>query len=372
MNLRGWLVLILVASTGCQTTSTAVNASKDEAPTKAVEVKKSRPKDDSLIPRGFDFANAPEVIAFGSCADQDKAQPIWDVIFKANPELFIFAGDNIYASQPEKRPFSAQYKKLNLIPEFRHFRERVPILATWDDHDYGVNDAGSDNPEKEEARREFLYQWSYVKDSLKMNQDGVYHAKILGGVRKKSPTLQVIILDTRWFRSPLKKEEDPADSSKKYVPETDKKTTILGEEQWVWLERQLRKPADVRIVVSSIQLIAEGHTFEKWANFPHEKERFFNLLRRTQPRNLFVVSGDRHRASIAKQDVRGWGTLYDITASGLNKAIDKNESDPSYVGEQIKVDNFGLALIDWSRRKIEIQLRNADNAIVNKLDLKIR
>ena len=32
-------------------------------------------------------------IAFGSCAKQDKDQPIWEAIFAAKPDLFVFLGD---------------------------------------------------------------------------------------------------------------------------------------------------------------------------------------------------------------------------------------------------------------------------------------
>ena len=35
-------------------------------------------------------------IAFGSCADQDQPQPIWDAVLAYRPELFLFAGDNVY------------------------------------------------------------------------------------------------------------------------------------------------------------------------------------------------------------------------------------------------------------------------------------
>ena len=35
-------------------------------------------------------------IAFGSCADQHHPQPIWDKVLAYDPELFIFAGDNVY------------------------------------------------------------------------------------------------------------------------------------------------------------------------------------------------------------------------------------------------------------------------------------
>lgn len=330
------------------------------------------PAFNDLVPRGLDFANAPEVIAFGSCANQEAPQPIWDTIAKNNPDLFIFSGDNVYASAKEAKPISTQYKKLNQIKEFRSFREKFPFLVTWDDHDYGMNDGGADNPDKEEAKKDFLNQWPYVKDSIRLNQGGIYHAKLLGGVKKKSPIVQVILLDTRWFRSPLKPANDSANPKKKYVPNEDKGATLLGEEQWHWLERQLLKPANVRIVVSSIQFVADEHGYEKWGLFPKEKDRFIQLLKRTNAKNLFIVSGDRHRGTIAKMDIKGWGPLFDITASSINKPSDLDEEDPSYVGPQIKKENFGLALIDWHKKRIRFEVRDIDNNIINKIETSMK
>lgn len=325
-----------------------------------------------LVPRGLDFANAPEVIAFGSSANQDASQPIWDVIAKNNPDLFIFSGNNVYASTKEAKPISLQYKKLNQIKEFRSFREKIPFLVAWDDHDYGMNDGGADNPEKEEAKKDFLNQWPYVKDSLKLGQAGIYHAKILGGVKKKSPTVQVVLLDTRWFRSPLKLANDPTNPQRKYLPNEDKGATLLGEEQWRWLERQMLKPANVRIIVSSIQFVAEAHGFEKWGLFPKEKDRFIQLLKRTNAKNVFMISGDRERGSIAKMDIKGWGPLFDITASSINKPTDLEEEDPSYIGPQIKKENFGLALIDWHRKRIRFEIRDIGNNVVNKIETSLK
>ncbi|MEI7975491.1 MAG: hypothetical protein WCH92_05855, partial [Betaproteobacteria bacterium] len=37
-------------------------------------------------------------IIFGSCIDQKKPQPIWQTILATKPDLFIFGGDNVYAS----------------------------------------------------------------------------------------------------------------------------------------------------------------------------------------------------------------------------------------------------------------------------------
>lgn len=360
-------------STGVVNTDSKTNPpSSETTKTPPAKFVYKPPVFNDLVPRGLDFANAPEVIAFGSCANQEAPQPIWDTIVKNNPDLFIFSGDNVYASAKEAKPISTQYKKLNQIKEFRSFREKIPFLVTWDDHDYGMNDAGADNPDKEEAKKDFLNQWPYVKDSIKLNQGGIYHAKLLGGVKKKSPVVQVILLDTRWFRSPLKPANDPANPKKKYVANEDKGASLLGEEQWHWLERQLLKPANVRIVVSSIQFVADGHGFEKWGLFPKEKDRFIQLLKRTNTKNLFIVSGDRHRGTIAKMDIKGWGPLFDITASSINKPTDLDEEDPSYVGPQIKKENFGLALIDWHKKRIRFEVRDIENNIINKIETSLK
>ena len=87
-------------------------------------------------------------IAFGSCAHQDLPQPIWDAILAWRPELFVFAGDNVYGdlAPGAANPLAGAYAKAARIAGYRALREQVPVLATWDDHDYGHNDAGGDFP----------------------------------------------------------------------------------------------------------------------------------------------------------------------------------------------------------------------------------
>lgn len=342
-------------------------------PQSAETIRASIAQDLNIIPRGIDFSKAPETVAFGSCANQDAPQPIWPVIGANSPDLFLFMGDNIYANRPEQKPMSQQYWKLAKLTDFKTFREKVPFLVTWDDGDYGQNDGGMDYEGKETSKKEFLKFWPYVKDSLSLNQGGIYHAKIIGGAKKKQPSLQVIMLDTRYFRSPLKQNPNAAtEPLKKYVPNDDPQATILGAQQWDWLEEQLQRPADARFIVSSIQFIPETHGFEKWSNFPKEKERLLNLLRKTQAKNVFIMSGDRHLGIISKQEVKGYGPLYEITASSINRPSDLDETDPSYIGTPIKSENFGLALIQWKKKKITFQLKNIKNEILNSVDVPLK
>ena len=92
-------------------------------------------------------------IAFGSCADEEKPQPIWDAVLAYRPELFVFMGDNVYGdvrngrNVPEAELIESpqhSYALARKVPGLAALRSRVPHLATWDDHDYGKNDAGAD------------------------------------------------------------------------------------------------------------------------------------------------------------------------------------------------------------------------------------
>lgn len=99
-------------------------------------------------------------VAFGSCADESREQPFWDVIRKENPDLFLMVGDAVYAdiqdgerlSEPSAEAIQRSYELMGEIEEFRKFQRRVPIMVAWDDHDMGMNDAGAEFPIKQKSK----------------------------------------------------------------------------------------------------------------------------------------------------------------------------------------------------------------------------
>lgn len=322
----------------------------------------------STIPsRGLDFAASINKVAFASCMNQDAPAPLWTDILNSKPDLFLFMGDNIYGSHTSQQPIAEQYKKLDTIPEYVQVREKIPFLATWDDHDFGMRDGGADWIGKDNAKRDFLNYWGYSRNSIPVEQGGVYHAKIIGPKKK---TVQVIMLDTRYYRSPLKDAPGMEGKAMDYVPQDD--GTVLGNAQWEWLEAQLKRPADLRFIVSSIQLIANDPKFEKWGNFPKERQRFFDLLKKLKTRNVILLSGDRHVASISKMDLKGYGPLYEITSSSINRPNNYPDADSHYVGTTYSKENFGLAQIDWHKKTVKAEIRGSNNEVVNAVEIKFR
>jgi alkaline phosphatase D len=173
------------------------------------------------------------------------------------------------------------------------------MVAVWDDHDVGMNDGGATNPHKEVAKEIAADFYDWESTDPRMNRDGVYVSYAFGPAGAK---VQVILLDTRWFRSDLVHSPD----GKGYAGSNDSQATMLGATQWSWLEEKLSEPADVRLVVTTIQFIAVGHPWERWAAFPLEQTRFYHTVAAAQRRGggngVVLLSGDRHVGGVYKQE----------------------------------------------------------------------
>jgi alkaline phosphatase D len=251
-----------------------------------------------------------------------------------------------------------KYRRLAGRTEFIELLEVCPVEATWDDHDYGANDAGSDYPMREASESAFLDFWKVPADDSRRSRPGVYAARFFGPSDQR---VQLIVLDTRYFRSPLLREGRRSGKGP-YAPNAAADAALLGEEQWRWLEQQLRAPAQLRIVATSIQFSASHHGWEGWANFPREQERFLDLVRRTGAEGIVLISGDRHMAELSLREPPGLYPFYDLTSSGLNVVfpISTPSENTNRVGEAYLEPNFGEILIDWDTGAPSLTLRIRD------------
>lgn len=297
-------------------------------------------------------------IAFGSCIQEQRAIPLLKTIVAEQPQLMLMLGDNIYADTTDMQVMQAKYAKLKRDAGFQQLLQTCPILATWDDHDYGKNDAGADYSKRVESQRLFVDFWGDSKNSPRRRRPGVYDARIWGPPGKR---VQVILLDTRYFRSPLKQGERRVGGP--YYPDPSPDKTMLGEAQWQWLGQQLRQPAELRIIGSSIQLVADSSGQETWANLPRERERFLKLVAETQARGVLLLSGDRHWAEISRTNEQTPYFIYDITSSSINQI--HRRGTPT--ANRYRVDsgtfhreNYGFLQIDWTQSpaRIEISIRD--------------
>lgn len=305
-----------------------------------------------VSPRAERSGATQTVIAFGSCLKQAKPAPIFEHLLAAEPDVLVMLGDNVYVDQPRvpKRAeeFGPVYNELEAQPYWARVRDEVPLLlATWDDHDYGKNDAGQEWPLKEAGKKEFVRFYPDSAAQLPGDRDGIYHAAIVGDEDQR---VQFIMLDTRWFRGKLNRKPGPRGKRGPYLPNTDMSRPLLGEAQWAWLEEQLREPADVRVIGSSIQVVSREHGWECWGNFPQELDRLYRLIGETEARGVVFLSGDRHLGEVSKDaDAATPYPMWDVTASGFNQD-DRKVAEPNRYRQGVvrRTSHFGLLEIDWS------------------------
>ncbi len=283
-------------------------------------------------------------IAFGSCARQNKEQPIWVRVNAWNPELFIFLGDNIYGDTEDMAVMRGKYDELAAKPGFRTLRRRSEVIATWDDHDYGVNDGGSEYPKKVESRAMFLDFWGVPLDHERRSHTGIYGSYFFGPAGRR---VQIILPDNRTFRSPLLGYSVEPEDKGQYIVNPDPAATMLGAQQWDWLEAELRRPADLRIFASSTQVLADAPGYEAWINYQADHQRLLDLIDFAQVENLVIISGDTHYAELSRLEAGMPYPLYDLTSSGLTEVWPVFGPNRHRIAQAPLAPNYGRLSIDW-------------------------
>ena len=308
-------------------------------------------------------------LGFGSCLHQDRSMAILKTIEKKELDLFMFIGDNVYGDQKDGeldkliRTYKQQYNNLE------NFLKNVSTEFIWDDHDFGLNDGGSNYRYKDRAKELFLETWKIPSQDPRRLRDGLYFDKM---IEKNGLKVHLIFLDNRTFKSEWKlTDEFNKEGKERYVKDFDSDKTLLGKKQWQWLKDKLNEDSDIKIVLSSLQILSLGHGWESWDKLPLERERLFNLIDESNVSNLFILSGDRHRGGFYSFKTDDNNDIYEFTSSSLNLPIPFNteEKGSLRIGSTYRKANFGVVRI--FKDKVVMELTSNKGKVVNSLNVEI-
>ncbi len=286
----------------------------------------------------FHFKTAPAngdhkafTVGFGSCskAEDDRLQPIWQQVALADPDLFFWVGDNIYADSLYPQFIAELYRMNHNVPMLKELMRSTPMLATWDDHDYGLNDHDRTNPIKEDALKIFQQYWANPSYGEPDNP-GVYFKYTYSGV-------DFFFLDGRYYRDPYDKPDDV-------------NKTMLGAGQLAWLKEELSKSEAIFkvLVCGSGWTSLKGPGGDSWSSFITERDALFQYLIDEKIEGVVLMSGDTHRAEInaIPFSEKGGYDLYEFVSSPLSQdtsnrarvVMPEYHMDEPYTGAV----NFGL------------------------------
>lgn len=332
-------------------------------------------------------------IAFASCHKRKVAHPrLWETVSQLKPQAFVWTGDTVY---PPKRGeaslnvLKSEYEQLryNESLGYNNFitsKLEVDVVGTWDDHDYGSNDAGKELNQRKERRKLFLDMLGYQpekQERIFQNRSGVFHSVDYTGPAGRK--LRVILLDTRWNR-----DFHCFPSLATYIPfgfgtivacltrwlaaglgltGCMQDSTILGEQQWSWLKNQFDGSAELYVVVSSIQFFSTNPVMEGWGHFPQEQQKLLRLL---NGKPVVILSGDVHYAEFLSAGNKH--QLLEVTSSGITHACQqpwygKLACEPLletfhdhrlYRAAYYMKPNFGFLEIDWAKQRFRVDIHS--------------
>jgi alkaline phosphatase D len=305
-------------------------------------------------------------LAFGSCDKADQDQSFWPIIASDNPDAWIWLGDIVYSNSMKAKIIKKKYKELKNNHFYSDFSNQMPVYGVWDDNDYGDGDGGKDYKLKL-ASRNILYDFLNIpKSNPAWDREGAYQSY---HIEKAGISVRLILLDVRYFRDKL---EPNTDGSSRYL--ANPKAEILGDQQWEWLEKELSLASeDVVIIGSGTQIIPEEHPYEKWADYPTERMRLFNLLNQYSQKRIVLLSGDRHMAEASAIALNGERFLYELTSSGLTHTWTQGDSEPNgyRIRELFPVKNYGIIEVIKSENEMQViaDLKTIDGHLLDRYEI---
>lgn len=318
----------------------------------------------------FSYLNGQEktfTISFGSCHKHNKPESdqILEAIATENPNVFIWLGDVVYGKDGDAADLTAKYNQLKTKSSYQKLLQQTKVLAIWDDHDYGINNGGSNYKNKTKSLIDFGAFANLNNAEEIVRRGGAYqHYEFTQNDVKISITL----LDNRFFRTPYLGEKIAGQIS-------NTQGVLLGDQQWRWLEDILKNStANIHLFAGGIQFLSNKHRFEKWANYPQERMRFLSLLKKYQIKTPVFLSGDRHHSELSilkEKDI----VLADITSSGMTEAISWNSKEPNpyRIGEVVTQNSYASLTVDLNTLKSIVSFHDirGEKIISKELELAI-
>lgn len=284
---------------------------------------------------------------------------IFTTIDRANPDLMIWLGDNMYLREPDwytRTGYYHRYTHTRSLPEMQALLARTHHYATWDDHDYGPNNPDRSWAHKELAKETFDLFWGNLTSGLPINKTTTGSAGITSTFRYNDTDF--FLLDNRSFRTP--NDQERADNK-----------TLLGEAQLEWLiESLIFSNSPWKMVCLGGQVLTDSGRGEGYLSLAPEEQKY--LLRRINEEGItgvVFVNGDRHHTEMSEMKLPNGNMVYDLTISSLTAGTGngRNEVNNFRVPGTLVVEhNYGILTFSGplNERALRLDVYDTEGALL--------
>ena len=274
---------------------------------------------------------------------------ILDRVAAEAPDLFLFVGDTIYADSPRDDAavtlahYRDKHRENRDDPSLQRLLARTAVAAIWDDHEV-ANDFDGSHFAMAEGRTALREYWP-----MRTGDPTVLYRRLSWG-----PAADVVILDTRQYRSPNEKNDGPG-------------KTMLGRRQKEWFKEEMRASrAPFKFVVSSVPFLGPFGR-DKWNGYATERDELKRFIRQEVTGNAVFLSADMHLAmDLADRDglrdfiagpIGAWPFCRIVPRRGPLRNTERFSLCDTYT--------YGLIAVrpEASPPEIEVQVRDSENAV---------
>lgn len=257
-----------------------------------------------------------------------------EILLKMNEkpsDFMLWLGDNTYTREADYGSVSGlhyRYQHTRADKNLQPFLASRNHYATWDDHDFGSNDACKTYPLKETTLSLFKSYWA--NKTYGENNQGVYSMFSFSDA-------DFFMLDDRYFRD-YQFLNDSLNPDK----------TQLGEQQIQWLFNNLvYSRAPFKFIAIGGQFLNENTDKESYNFYKKERERIINFIVVNKISGVIFLTGDRHHTELIKNtnvEPKLGYALYDLTSSAISsRASDLSKSsefnNPMRVANTLVMEN---------------------------------
>jgi alkaline phosphatase D len=270
---------------------------------------------------------------------------IFETMAKENANFMLWLGDNTYTREVDyssKWGMNYRYSHTRKLPQMQAFLAKMSHFATWDDHDYGPNNANKSYKFREFSKNLFDNYWGNPS-SGQLGQ-GIYTNLTYGDC-------EFFLCDDRYFRC-----DDNLPDSINGKPNVDKE--MLGKAQMEWLKNALiTSNATFKFICIGSQALNEITPFDAFHHYPTEYYDLLNFISSNKVAGVLFMSGDCHNSKVTKLNRQGAYPLYDIVSSSLTSGtykINENEKKAIVPGTMVETQNFARISVSGERKNRQL------------------
>jgi alkaline phosphatase D len=313
---------------------------------------------------------------FGSCAylnDPAYDRPgkpygqgtaIFNHMAESGADFCLWGGDNLYLREADYSSESGiwyRYSKDRSNPDLQKLYAVMHHYATWDDHDYGNDNANQSFEFKDITLAAFKAYWGNPTFGESSNP-GVY-GKFLWS------DASFFLMDDRTYR-----DETTLDQDK--VP----RKTAWGDRQFTWLKQSLlnaqgKKSQRFKFIITGgqvIQSVIKTARSETHELYRREREELIDFIRENKITGVVFLTGDVHHTALYRRPLDEAGTqfIYELTSSPLSSsswaaATSEKATDPAVIaGTIVGTQNYCVLSIKGAKESRVIVIRCYDKANV--------